>query len=177
MNRITPLFRDLRLSAHWPLLLLGLIFVMTAVSCHPKFLSGYMGAVVKPEDRLPLPAGGPHKNYWEGDDVGVEFETVREGDRLTLTGNVELFGGLEKFTSTRSFSVQAWFFDESARVVGRTVIFHAPQFAGVGPWSFRDRTELPPGTEGFTMSYGGEVLMSGDDRSGSATSFWYLPFE
>ena len=141
---------------------------------------GYKGATLAPSSQIPLAEGMKHTDHYETLDVSIDYEYVRSGDALQLSGVVRYGLGLQhNFVMVPQFYMRLYFGDAK----GNLLSYHGVPISGYGNsddvMRFSEQLTLPPGTAVMAFGYNGYARDTGghrDDGGGSTEAhFFYDP--
>lgn len=144
----------------------------TLFGCQSSLFT-YRGTIAKPEGRIALPQGGPHRGFWQTFDMSLHYRYWRNADQLEIFGDVELAKHLKyNFRVTENLFLRLNFLDSYGKVLDSKLVLCAGYRKMIKKWRFHRSLALPPGTTSVALSYNGEVRQSG----GSSTwAFWRRP--
>jgi hypothetical protein len=149
------------------LLLAGSIFGCQGI------LDAVKGSYVPPEKRVEL-AEGRHSASWHTDDLNVNYEYVRSGDRMAIAGAV-LFDSsmISTFQSSREFHLDLVLIDSEGNLLESNglVSIGSRRYLST-PIMFQDTFSLPKETAAIAFSYAGEACSGGDL---TCTRLWLYP--
>jgi hypothetical protein len=142
--------------------------------------TGYGGATLAPSSQIPLMDGTKRSNHYETLDVSIDYEYVRNGDALQLSGVVRYGAGLRhNFVMIPQFYMRLYFGDAKGSVLS----YHGVPVSGYGypddVMRFSEHLTLPPGTAVMAFGYSGYARDTGGHRDGGGGNteahFYYDP--
>ena len=115
--------------------------------------------------------GGSHQGSWETRHLTVNYDYLRNEDKLQISGEV-LF---RREKTLAKFHCNLVLISSQGTVLQITRVASAPVRQEIRKLSFRRKLELPEGTRSMAFSYSGAV--GGGHGSGSPSSFWSVPWK
>ncbi len=144
------------------------------VSCQSALFT-YKGARIAQVNLIPLTEGGTKGDYFETEDVTVDYEFTRTGDNLRLGGEISYSSALRNsFSSVPDFFIRVFFTDAQGTVLGYRGIMASGYGYTSDHMRFHELVVLPPGTAFMAFGYSGRAVdSSAQDRT--EKSFWFDP--
>lgn len=156
-------------------------FLLGITACQHSIFT-YNGKIVKPENRIPLKEGGPHKSEWKTEDLTLNYQYQRQGETLEIYGTVTFANHLVyNFRDFSDFFLIVYFTDMAGGINGEQSLTSAGMGQPIEKMTFNKRIPLPPGAESMVFGYRGKAVdQSSSDGSfglgGSADwEFWTTP--
>ncbi len=147
------------------IVILGVL--LGVIACRHSVFN-YTGKVVKPENRILLKQGGPHKSVWNTEDLTLSYEYQKQGGTLEISGKIAFANHLVyNFRDFSNFILTVYFADANGRINGEQALASASVGKAIRTMSFDRRMTLPPGAENMVFGYRGRAV----DRSSSDGSF------
>ena len=160
------------------ILITGLFFGMAA--CQHRTFS-YNGKMVKPENRIPLKEGGPHKSEWKTENLLLNYEYKRQGQSFEIYGVVSFLGHIAyNYRDFSNFFLTVYFTDAGGMINGEHTLASASIGQPIEKLEINSRITLPTETDNMVFGYRGHVFdrSSGNNfgvDGGIDWEFWTTP--
>jgi hypothetical protein len=173
------MYTELDTGKGWKRLLVFVLLVVPGImllGCQTATM-GYRGATLAPSSQIPLAEGPKHSDHYQTLDVTIDYEYVRNGDAMQLSGVVRYGAGLQhNFVLVPQFYMRLYFADAGGNVLS----YHGVPISGYGyvddVMRFSEHLTLPPGTAFMAFGYNGYARDTGGKDSGNTeTRFFYDP--
>lgn len=158
-----------------------LSILLVAVVAFGAFLIGCQGSLnnlqgqdIQYGERIMLKEGGQQTGQYKSDDMTIDYQYVRTGDSLKISGVIQFSFTMQRmFLTLRTFNLSLLLADSQGKVLGEQILTIASAERLTSPQTFSKTLVIPPQTALVAFNYSGQVSGSGTD--GSPTSFWHTP--
>ena len=163
------------ITAAITLAILFLVLSGSALVACQSALFTYKGARIAQVNLIPLTEGGLKGDYFETEDVTIDYEYTRTGDSLRLGGEIGYSRALQNsFTSVPDFYIRVFFADAQGTVLAYRGIIASGYGYTSDRMRFHELVTLPPGTAFMAFGYSGRAIDSSVDNRVDK-SFWLDP--
>lgn len=137
----------------------------------------YRGNSVSPEQVVVIQDRTPHKNSVADSDITIDYEFVRDGEILQLSGNAVLAERYHQSdTRLRYMSLFLFFVDDNSRVLETISLADALTNSSNERLEFSRSLKVPAEAVGISFGYNGEVAEGAED-SMFTISIYRLPLK
>ena len=164
-----------RIAEHARILIF--FFMAAAILNGCQAFSQGVGQTVAPEKRKPLEAGGPHTGAFVTRDLIFSYKYDRQGDRMTVNGDIEFRGAVANFPIMHNFYLQAYYLNAAGQVISTERFYSSVRSTESGIWRFTRKLTMPPETAGWALGYSGFARDFGPAGDAATWSFWGSPFK
>jgi hypothetical protein len=159
----------------------GLIMLLALVLAPGAFLGGCQlslfnvpGQSIENADRIIVKGGGQQTGQYRSDELVVNYEYVRHGDSLKISGVVRFSDSIQGLFSTVStFNLALVLADPRGIVLAQQGLTTAHNHKVGEPVAFSTTMVIPSQTASMAFRYTGAAAGSGKD--GSPSPFWHDP--
>jgi hypothetical protein len=152
---------------------LGLTCLLFLASGCVEFAMLYHGKTVSNVPVVALQEGGPVTGQWKTFDLVIDYEYIKKGDNLDISGKAALSQHYQMtYEWLVSMRTYIFFLDKDSRVLETANFAAAWSGSTQDPQNFSESYKIPQGTAGISFGYSGQVR---DERSGY--NFYELPLD
>jgi len=147
-----------------PMYSLVIVLGTMLIGCQTTTM-GSKGGTLAPSSQIPLAEGMKHTDRYETLDITIDYDYVRSGDALQLSGVVRYGAGLQhNFIMVPQFYMRLYLADARGNVLS----YHGVPISGYGysddVMRFGEHLTLPPGTAVMAFGYSGYARDTGGGK-------------
>lgn len=158
-----------------------LSIILSAVLALGGLLGGCQGSLfnvqgqkLEAADRIAVQGGGPRTGQYRSPDLTLDYEYIRSGDSLKISGTIRFSTSFQgNFITVNTFNLSLMLADSQGTILAQDGLATAYNQGVADPVSFSKTSVIPASTASMAFQYSGSVAGSGKD--GSPTPFWHDP--
>jgi hypothetical protein len=159
----------------------GPIIILSVVVALGSFLGGCQGSLFNVQgqnleyaDRITVQSGGPRTGHYSSPDLTLDYEYVRNGDSLKISGTIRFSTSMQgNFLTINTFNLALVLADAQGTVLAQEGLATAYSQNVADRVTFSKTSVIPASTASMAFWYSGSVAGSGS--AGSPTPFWHDP--